>query len=218
MVLLMDANEDVVDGAMCRQLSSGDIGIREVVHSVTGAKGPNTHFKGVDAIDGIWVTKDIEVSSAAYLSYDPELGDHRPVVSNTTKRSQLGKGGPQIKKVACHRLNLKLERIRKEYIDRLKENMKRHNVLARIDALEKEADGEFGAEARKALEHLDNDITAMMMSAEKSAGRCTGGTVNSVLKLNTGWKGGGQFRLSSGTKQMGQETWETSSAPQEGGA
>ena len=48
--------------------------------------------------------------------------------------------------------------------------MKRQNVLTHIGKLEKEADGEFGEEARKALEHLDREITEMM-SAEKTCGK-----------------------------------------------
>ena len=83
------------------------------------------------------MTKDIEVSSVAYLPYDPELGDHRPVVANISKKLLLGESGPRIKKVACRRLNSKVERIRQEYIERLEEKMKRQNVLTRIGTLEK---------------------------------------------------------------------------------
>ena len=52
-VLMMDANEDVIDGAMCRQLGEEDLNLREVVFSHTRAKGPKTYFQGKDAIDGI---------------------------------------------------------------------------------------------------------------------------------------------------------------------
>ena len=89
-------------------------------------KGPNTYLKGSEPINGIWTTTEIEVTSAAYLSYDPELGDHRPVVANTSKRllvdDTCGKG-PRIQKVSCRRLNSKVERIRQEYIDRFEEQM-----------------------------------------------------------------------------------------------
>ena len=119
MVLMMDANEDVIDGVMCRQLRKADVGMREAVHAVTTGKGPNKYFKGSEAIDGIWTTTEIEVTSAAYLPFDPELGDHRPVIANMSKRSLVGDKRPRIQKVACRRLNSKVKRIRQEYIDRL---------------------------------------------------------------------------------------------------
>ena len=55
----MDANENVIDGVMCRQLRKADVGIREAVHTVTAGKGPNAYFKGSVAIDGIWTTTEI---------------------------------------------------------------------------------------------------------------------------------------------------------------
>ena len=110
-VLMMDANEDVVDGAMCRQSGEENLNLREVVFSHIQAKGPNTYFRGKDAIDGIWVSEEIETSAAAYLPFDPELGDHRTVVVNITKKSLLGTQGPRIKPPAARRLNSKVKRI-----------------------------------------------------------------------------------------------------------
>ena len=53
MVLMMDANEDAVDGVRCRKLGSREIGMQEAVYITTGVKGPNTYFKGALAIDRI---------------------------------------------------------------------------------------------------------------------------------------------------------------------
>ena len=66
MVLMIDANEDVLDGITCRQLRKADVGMREAVHTVTTGNGPNT-FKESEAIDCIRTTTEIEVTSAAYL-------------------------------------------------------------------------------------------------------------------------------------------------------
>ena len=72
-------------------------------------KGPNTYFRGSDPIDGIWITSEIEVTSAAYLPFDPELGDHQPVIANMSKRLLVGDNGPRVQRVACQRLNSKEE-------------------------------------------------------------------------------------------------------------
>ena len=65
--------------------------MEEVVASQTiGQKAPNTWFRGKDPIDGIWITKDIEVIRASYLPFDADAGDHRPVVVDLTMGSVLG--------------------------------------------------------------------------------------------------------------------------------
>jgi hypothetical protein len=90
-ILIMDANENVIHGPMCKQLAKEDINMNEVVHSETPGAGPKTWFRGSEAIDGIWVSSDIEVIRASYLPFDGSLGDHRPVVTDLTMGSVLGK-------------------------------------------------------------------------------------------------------------------------------
>ena len=57
MILMIDANEDVIAGAMCRQLSRTDLNMKKMVFSQTRAGGPNTYFRGTVAINGIWVSE-----------------------------------------------------------------------------------------------------------------------------------------------------------------
>ena len=137
---------------MCRQLKNTDIGMREAVHGVVAGKCPNTYLKGSEPIHGMWTATKIEVTSAAYLSYNPELEDHRPAIANISKRLLVGDKGPRIQKAVCRWLNSKVERIRQEYIDRLEEQMRSHKVLDRLQRLQAEADGEFGEVSRKALD------------------------------------------------------------------
>ena len=76
MILMMDATMDVIDGAMCKQLSRADLNMKEVVFSQTGTRGPKPYVRGTVAIDGIWVSEKLEVTAAAYLPFDPDLRDH----------------------------------------------------------------------------------------------------------------------------------------------
>jgi hypothetical protein len=135
-ILMMDANEDVIDGAMCKQLGKDALKMREVVYSQTNRRGPKTYFKGQVAIDGIWVSEELEVSTAAYLPFDPDLGDHQPVVVNISKKSLLGDHGPRIKPSAARRLNSKVKQIRQKYIDKLEEDFRKHRVLEWLEKLE----------------------------------------------------------------------------------
>ena len=50
---MMDVNEDIINGAMCKQLSKTDLYMKEVVFSQIKARGPKTYFKRKVAIDSI---------------------------------------------------------------------------------------------------------------------------------------------------------------------
>ena len=52
-ILVMDANEDVIDGEMCKHLRTGELNMKEVVYSQTHMRGPTTYGKGHVAIGKI---------------------------------------------------------------------------------------------------------------------------------------------------------------------
>jgi hypothetical protein len=58
-ILMMDANEDVIDGEMCNKFGKGNLNMREVVYSKTNVRGPTTYFKIKLYIDGIWVAEEL---------------------------------------------------------------------------------------------------------------------------------------------------------------
>ena len=46
MILMMDANEDVNDGSMCKQLDKADLNMKEVVFLQTRTKDPTHTSEG----------------------------------------------------------------------------------------------------------------------------------------------------------------------------
>ena len=109
MILMMDADKDVIDKALYKQLYKADLSMKEVVFPQTRRKGPKTYFRGSVAIYGIWMTEDLEVTAATNLSFNPEPGDHRPVVVNITNTSILRVSGPKMKPTMDRRLNSKVK-------------------------------------------------------------------------------------------------------------
>ena len=93
---MMDSNEHVVNEKMSRELRGEGLRMREVVHDQTPGEGLHTYFRGTDYIDGIWVSNEIEVFSAAYLLFDKYLGDHRPVAANISMNSLRGTNRPKV--------------------------------------------------------------------------------------------------------------------------
>ena len=56
-----------MEGERKRIKLTADLNMKEVVFSQTRTKGPKAYFRGSVAIDGIWVTEELEVKAVAYL-------------------------------------------------------------------------------------------------------------------------------------------------------
>merc|ERR1712197_219844 len=157
----MDANEHVLEGKLPKVLATR--GLWPAVHSHNGGMGPNTHFRGKDPIDKVWVSKDLVVLGAAYLPFQPYLGDHRPVLLDLCARLVLGSALPRVVPVKARKLNTKVGRIRKKDIE---EKFKYHGIYQKLKALEDVASFPATEEVKGALEAVDKLMTELMASAE----------------------------------------------------
>ena len=175
MILIIDANKNVLHGPMCKQLSNEDINMREAVHSKTPGAGPKTWFRGSEAIDGIWVLSDIEVIRASYFPFDGSLGDHRPAVADLTMGSVLGKHMKNIVPVQARRLNTKNQRAREAYIEKLQLLYQEHGTWDKLVQAEKSSNYPVSKEAAKALENMDRLMEGLMLAAEKKCRKLNAG-------------------------------------------
>ena len=116
---MMDANNNVFNGHPTWKLKAENIEMKEAVHTVVPEQGPNTHREGSVPIDGIWYTPDLTLEKANYSPFDPQLGDHSPVVSQFTQESVLGAKIPRIVPLKVRQLTSKVQRICKKYIEDL---------------------------------------------------------------------------------------------------
>ena len=153
-ILMMDANDKVLDGTLSKMLAEEDIEMREAVHSKVPGPGPNTHFRGTDSIDGIWYTSDLELRGASYLPFDADMGDHRPVLADFTQASVLGINLPRIEYLAARRLISKVDRTCGKYIKDLGALIKRSRILERLKDIAKKSSNELSREAEEALQKI----------------------------------------------------------------
>ena len=110
LIVMMDANEHVLTGRMCRQLANEDINLREITQDFHGSLCPNTHSSGSQPIDGVWATADITVTAIKWLSFEESPGDHRACVFEFTTLSSIGNHEKKIVYPACRRLTSKCPR------------------------------------------------------------------------------------------------------------
>ena len=92
--------------------------------------------------------------------------DHHPVIADATIQSILGTNLPRIILPAAQRLNLKVDRIRIPYNEKLESLFREHNIYDRLQSLAKTAAHPLSADARRALEVLDNQMEQFMLSSE----------------------------------------------------
>ena len=62
-VLMIDANKNVTDHILAGMLA--ELSLQEAIHMRTEGPGPNTHVRGSEAIDGIYVSSEIEVTGVS---------------------------------------------------------------------------------------------------------------------------------------------------------
>jgi len=110
----MDMNKHVLRGTVARYLHK--MGLVEATHQHWGTEEPYTFIDGVDPIDGVWYTPDLEVSVLVQLSFHEGLGDHRTVLVNVTTQSAIGKHDFRVVHPEARRLNSTSTRVRSCYI------------------------------------------------------------------------------------------------------
>jgi hypothetical protein len=106
---MLDANEDIYEGALGKALTDRDgLDIVEVVSHATGKQLTSTYFRGYKPIDGIWATKALKVVSAAAMPIGFGVGDHRMLVVDVITSSLVGFQSQSIKHPKARRLNSRI--------------------------------------------------------------------------------------------------------------
>ena len=106
-IMMMDANEHVLNGPLCRRLRDEELGLdlEEVSHKVWGGREINTHIDGSEPIDGVWVSRKLEVGGFLILPFSQSVGDHRSFAFEVTTRSLIGVFDHKVVRPDCRRLN-----------------------------------------------------------------------------------------------------------------
>jgi hypothetical protein len=66
LLLFMDMNEHILTGRVARRLPT--MGLHEATHSQWGEMEPHTYVRGLEPMDAVWHSQDLEVVSTRQLS------------------------------------------------------------------------------------------------------------------------------------------------------
>ncbi len=88
----MDHNEHTYDRTLGRALAdTSGLRLQEAVLHHTGTQTGATFFRGSKPIDGLWVSRDIEILNECVTPFWYGVGDHRMFVLDITLESLIKK-------------------------------------------------------------------------------------------------------------------------------
>ena len=131
---MMDANENLNNGRLEKALRN-ELHMVDAVKLRTNKNGPKTFFIGSAQVDRIWITQDLLVSSACFLPFWFEVGDHRCIIVAFPSSSVLGDTLVTIKKPKTRCLVTTDDRSVTKYIWLVKQYNIRHNLNNKLDLL-----------------------------------------------------------------------------------
>ncbi len=129
----MDHNEHVYVGPLGKALGDRDgLNLQEAILAYTGAPTGATLFYGLQPIDGLWTSDDLDISNACVMPFGYGVGDHRAFVLDIPLQSLVGENPVRILRPASRRLNSRLPGCNKAYVRSLEKNIVQHHLLKRL--------------------------------------------------------------------------------------
>lgn len=170
LILMMDANEHVLTGRMCRQLCSEGIDLHEITKSHVGSLCPNTYIDGSQPIDGVWATPDLTITGVKWLPFAESPGDHRSCIFEFTALSAIGKTEKRIVYPACRRLTSRNVRSAERYTEEILRQFEIHNMEARLDSIciDTTRPTSYPPDTNHPADKLDQQVVEIQRHCEKS--------------------------------------------------
>jgi hypothetical protein len=132
-----------------------------------GKEEPHTFIGGVEPIDGVWYTPDLEVSAVVQLSFHMGLGGHRTVLVDITIHSAIGKHNFKVVRSEAHRLNSTNTRVCSHYISHLEGQMSTHQMMELLESY-KQSIASFPTSEidKRSMQTLDTQMEEMQRGSE----------------------------------------------------
>jgi hypothetical protein len=127
LLVFIDMNKHILRGHLAKYMLN--MGLMEVAHHEWGNEEPNTYFKGIKLIDGVWHSHQLIITSTVQLLFHEGVGDHRSVLVDITTDSAIGKQGFKVVHPNACRLSSRNKRARLKYISHLEQQMLNHQMV-----------------------------------------------------------------------------------------
>jgi len=129
-VLFMNHNEHMYDGALGKALSNWEgLNLSKVILKHTGLQFSATFFWGSKLIDGLWASRDLDISNACVMPFGYGVGNHRAFILDIPLESLLEENPVKVVRPASHWLNSRLPGCGNKYVRSLETNIIHHRLL-----------------------------------------------------------------------------------------
>jgi hypothetical protein len=132
-VLFMDHNEHVYDGALGKALSHKEgLNLNKAILQHRGARIGAAFFRGSKPINCLWVSSDLDISNACIIPFGYRVGDYPAFILDIPLESLVGLHPIEIVRLASCRLNSQLPWCCNEYIRSLESNIIQYCLLEHL--------------------------------------------------------------------------------------
>jgi hypothetical protein len=132
-VFFVDHNEQVYNGMLGKALSNREgLNLQEVILKQTGPPTGATFFGGLQPINGLWASDNLDISNACVMPFGYGVGNHRAFILDIPLQSLVGVNPVQIVRPSSRRLTSRLPGCGKAYVRSLKENIIQHRLIKRL--------------------------------------------------------------------------------------
>jgi hypothetical protein len=166
LLVFMDMNEHILTGCVARRLLA--MGLHKAMHSQWGETELHTYVRGLEPINAVWCSQDLEVVSTFQLSFHEGVGDHCLVLVDIT--AQLAIGIQEFKVVYPHgrRLSFQNNGARTRYLRHLETQMRTHRMVERLSTCEQRIfTYPAPADAIKDMQTLDMQMAEMQRGSKR---------------------------------------------------
>ncbi len=178
-IIAGDVNEDVRTGLTNEFFTA--LGLREVIlerHSQKSPPATNDNNDSREPIDGIWASKELEVTAAGYLPFgDGCDSDHRLVWADFSYHTVFGQELPSEYRPPSKKLRANDPRLVKRYNRKVKSKLKGAGLIQRAFTLQRKAENYWNSEMEAEYNQIQTASVAIRSDVEKTLRRLKMGGV-----------------------------------------
>ena len=178
LIVCMDANENIYRKSIGRSLTEENgLKMSEVIGDFTGKKLGATFFRGSKPIDGVWATRDLNVTHACVMPTGFGVGDHRMFIVDLQESSVVGATPFKVQRYSARRLNTKVSSgAVKKYVETLEKSIEKHRLIERLDKFQRGSASKRRL-IQQELNKIDRQSKDLMLNAEKKCRRIKSGRI-----------------------------------------
>lgn len=171
LIIAGDFNDDISRGPI-HDLFHTQLGFTEAtIHRHPHQVPPATMSRGQLPVDAVWLSPDLPVMAASWLSFPDSPGDHRASVVDFNIDEILGEPARKVFNPQGRRLNSKLPNVQQHYTRLLEAHFHQHRLLPKLYSLYTQSWHHRWHEFALAVENLDRIRSEGMKFAEKRCRR-----------------------------------------------